>query len=829
MHLICNAHLDPVWQWEWEEGAAEALSTYRIAADFCELYDTFIFCHNEALLYQWVEEYDPCLFRRIQELVKLGKWHIMGGWHLQPDCNMPSGEALVRQILSGREYFLEKFGVAPTVAANVDSFGHSRGLVQIMVRSGYDSYLFHRPGAGDRFMKFPKDEFRWVGYDGSEVVGIRMPYGYNSAKGDAMHKIRAVLDDYPDEDDLYVCLWGIGNHGGGPSKKDLDDIAAFMREQQIEGNQVLHSTPEAYVEELRRTKSLPAIDTSLNPWAPGCYTSQIRIKQKYRQAENVYFLTETMCSHAHQQGLMAYPREELAQAMYDIMTVQFHDILPGTSIQPAEEMGLRMLDHGLEILSRLKARAFFALAAGQKKADSDKIPIFAYNPYPYPISGDFMCEFNLWDQNWKQEFLQPRLYNEAGQICPAQCEKEHSMIPLEWRKRVVFHGTLNPMSMNRFDCAFDTVACKPVPALEQDDIHYVFACEDLLVKINKTTGLVDTVRKGENEYLREGSFGLEIFDDNFDPWYMDATAWKDKIGQFRLLSPEETAQFCHTDAPMPAVRVIESGTVRTVVEAVFGYKNARAVVKYKLSRQCGLELDVRIIWDEKQKLVRLNVPAAFEADACIGEHPYGSEVLKNGMEENVSQKFVAICSGNQAILAINNGIYGSAFDEKACDLKLTLLRSPSYCAHPIDGRVTMPQDRYMPYIEQGERDYSFRFVFDSREVLLDSAARLGQQFNMTPMLLSFYPTGIGNLPSCPVLLERTDKVTMTAFKQAQDGCGNIIRLFNPTAQRQTARLRMAGTEADLSFAPWEIKTLRAYGDSILETDLMEGLLDRKKE
>ena len=137
---------------------------------------------------------------------------------------------------------------------------------------------------------------------------------------------------------------------------------------------------------------------------------------------------------------------------------------------------------------------------------------------------------------------------------------------------------------------------------------------------------------------------------------------------------------------------------------------------------------------------------------------------------------MAICSGNQAILAINNGIYGSAFDEKACDLKLTLLRSPSYCAHPIDGRVTMPQDRYMPYIEQGERDYSFRFVFDSREVLLDSAARLGQQFNMTPMLLSFYPTGIGNLPSCPVLLERTDKVTMTAFKQAQDGCGNIIRL-----------------------------------------------------
>lgn len=828
MHLICNAHLDPVWQWEWEEGAAEALSTYRIAADFCQEYDSFVFCHNEALLYQWIEEYDPGLFLRIQELVKQGKWHIMGGWHLQPDCNMPSGEAFVRQILSGREYFLEKFGVVPTVAANVDSFGHSRGLVQILVRSGYDSYLFHRPGGGDRFMKFPKDEFRWVGYDGSEVVGIRMHYGYNSAKGDAMRKIRAVLEDYPDENDLYVCLWGIGNHGGGPSKKDLDDIAAFMQEQQLEGNQVLHSTPEAYVDELRRTKNLPVIDTSLNPWAPGCYTSQVRIKQKYRQAENVYFLTETMCTHAHQQGLMAYPREELAQAMYDIMTVQFHDILPGTSIQPAEEMGIRMLDHGLEILSRLKARAFFALAAGQRKADSDKIPVFAYNPYPYPISGDFMCEFNLWDQNWKQEFLQPRLYNENGDICPSQCEKEHSMIPLEWRKRVVFHATLNPMSMNRFDCAFDTIPSKPVPAMEENETHYIFDRGDLLIQISKTTGLVDTVRQGDAVYIRENGFALEVFDDNFDPWYMDATAWKDKIGQFQLLDSEETARFCHTDAPMPAVRVIESGAVRTVVEAVFGYRNARAVVKYKLSQHGMLDVDVRIVWDEKQKLVRLNVPAAFAADTCVGEHPYGSEVLKGGMEENVSQKYVGIYSEKQGILAINNGVYGSAFDEKEHCLKLTLMRSPSYCAHPIDGRVTMPQDRYMPYIEQGERDFSFRFVFGDREALLERASRLGQQFNMMPMLLSFYPTGVGSLPGCPVQLEETDTVAMTAFKQAQDGCGYIIRLFNPTPQAAEARLRFAGQPADIKFGPYEIKTLRICDGVVSETDLMEGLLEEKQ-
>ena len=181
IHMLCNAHIDPVWQWEWEEGAAETLSTFRIAADFCEEYDDFVFCHNEALLYRWIEEYDPELFSRIQKLVAVGKWNIIGGWHLQPDCNMPCGEAMVRQIFSGRQYFKEKFGVTPTVAFNADPFGHSRGLVQIMAKSGYEGYLFMRPWP--EFQELPGSDFRWVGYDGSSVIGIRMEDGYSSPKG----------------------------------------------------------------------------------------------------------------------------------------------------------------------------------------------------------------------------------------------------------------------------------------------------------------------------------------------------------------------------------------------------------------------------------------------------------------------------------------------------------------------------------------------------------------------------------------------------------------------------------------------------------------------
>ena len=141
LHLVCNAHLDPVWLWEWEEGLAETLSTFRIAAQFCEEYDAFAFCHNESLLYQWVEEYEPQLFKRIKKLVAAGKWHVIGGWYVQTDCNLPSGESFVRQILIAKKYFKNKLNTEPKTAINFDPFGHTRGLVQILKKSGYTSYI----------------------------------------------------------------------------------------------------------------------------------------------------------------------------------------------------------------------------------------------------------------------------------------------------------------------------------------------------------------------------------------------------------------------------------------------------------------------------------------------------------------------------------------------------------------------------------------------------------------------------------------------------------------------------------------------------------------
>ena len=148
IHMIAEAHLDPMWLWRWEEGYAEAQSTFRTAIELMDEFPEFEFCHNESILYEWVKEADPELFKKIQERVNEGRWHIMSGWFLQPDVNMPSGESITRNILHGRKFFEENFpGKRETdTAISFDAFGHSKGLVQILNQAGYKAYLVCRPG-----------------------------------------------------------------------------------------------------------------------------------------------------------------------------------------------------------------------------------------------------------------------------------------------------------------------------------------------------------------------------------------------------------------------------------------------------------------------------------------------------------------------------------------------------------------------------------------------------------------------------------------------------------------------------------------------------------
>lgn len=827
IHLICNAHLDPVWLWRWDEGAAEAVSTFRVAADFCEQYDGFVFNHNEAILYQWIKEYEPELFARIKRLVEEGKWHIMGGWYLQPDCNMPSGEGMVRQIEKGRDWFFHEFGVLPRVAVNVDSFGHSRGLVQILKKTGYDGYLFCRPlreFLGKTIDEWGYDDFCWVGYDGSEVMGHRHFAIYNSPFGKADKKLDYYLD-VRGEKPLGLMLWGIGNHGGGPSRIDLEKINGVIAGMEEYG--IVHSTPEAYFEEWKQSGAeLCKVTADLNPWAVGGYTTQAEVKRKFRKLENELFLTEKMMTAASVLCKLEYPGTEMEEAGEALLFAQFHDIIPGTLVPSALEDSLCRIDHGLELLSRIKTRAFFALASGQEKAEEGMIPLLAYNPHPYPVEGIWECEFHMNQTFSRKHFLvAPHLYRDGVEI-PCQLEQEESQMPMQWRRKVVFRAVLEPMQMTRFDCRMEQERLAEPPFMELRGGIYYFENDAMAVQINGNTGLLDRYRVEGTEYIKEGGFEPLVMEDDDHSIGTFVTEFSDLCGRFVLMDQADATEFSGTnDKVIRPVHIVEDGPVRTVIEAFFRYRHSALCIRYSLPKQGSeIRVDVTVHWNETNKMLKLSIPTALENGTYMGQVMYGYDELPGTGREAVAQKWTGVKGDGNMLSLVNDRVYGSSFRDG--EIRMSLLRSPRYgCLSKAKDRYALYNSGYVAHTDQGVHQFSFWLNAGKAERRLEVLDREALEKHEKPYLLSFFPSGNGEKPGRFAGLDSAH-VLMTALRPAAQAGKLVFRLYNPGPKERAVNLFLPETEKShmIKMDGFEVKTLVCSEDRLVleETDLLEG-------
>lgn len=821
--LVCNAHLDPVWLWQWEEGLAETLSTFRTAARFCEEFAGFVFCHNESLLYQWVEVHDPDLFAKIGGLVEQGKWYIMGGWFLQPDCNLPSGESFVRQILVGKKYIKNKFDIEPHTAVNLDPFGHGRGLVQILKKSGYTSYLFCRPD--QEHLDLPADDFTWVGYDGSEILAHRVPDHYNSYRGQAGEKIEKWLAA-KEQRQAGILLWGIGNHGGGPSREDLETVEHLITENKEWS--IRHGKPEDYFDLLEKQEQpIPRFHGDLNPWAVGCYTTMAQLKQKHRLLENSYFLSEKMLTNTALQGLIDYPQEELQRALEDLLFCQFHDILPGSSIHEVEADTLQRMDHGLEILSRLRTKSFFALASAQEPAREGEFPLFVYNPHPYEVEETLICEFQPPEPNFNRDiFHMPEVENSQGKAIPCQLEKESCNILVDQRKRVVFKGNLKAASLNRFSCRLKPV--KPEPEEDRKAAETLrFESDSCQVEIDRETGLISSYRVGGIDYLNSQAGQAMVMKDYPDPWGMKVRAFRNLEGIFSLMSGEESARFAGVSRPhLDPVRIIEEGPIRTIVEALFKYNHSSLCMRYKIPKEGSeIEVEVRVYWQEKDRMLKLSLPTPFRGGKCRGQVAYGVEEFSREGEELAAHKWVGITSpdGKNALTVINSCCHG--FDFFSGELRLSLLRSAAYAAHPVaDDIPIVRQNRFEQRIDQGDRHYTFWINAGPAEQRFSRVDREALIKNEPPLVLCYFPPGGKSEPGAGVTLS-DQVVQLTALKMAEDDPWLILRLFEPTGRDRATRVTIPCLDLEfaVSMRPFEIKSMAVDIKSrdVFPVDLLE--------
>lgn len=802
LHLVCNSHLDPVWQWDWDEGAAAALATFYSAVRLAEKYD-YIFCHNEVILYEYIERFDPVLFEEITELIKAGKWHIMGGWYDQPDCLVPSGESFMRQISLGKEYFTEKFNTFPKTGINFDAFGHTKGLPQILKKSGYESYLFCRPLEWFTWFKeVPHGPFMWEGYDGSKIKALRQEDMeiYLSQPGQARDNIirKAKVYENDKEDDMII-LWGVGNHGGVNSEKDLNDIIALTDEKKGTW-EIVHSTPDDYFASVTPTQDF---SQELIAFIKS-YSSVNAIKKAHDNLENAIYRAERFLSMLGIAGIYKYDKEVFKNAERALCQIEFHDVLSGTSIKKGNDSSIAKALTAIQQVNGEFYNGYFRFSGMLPKAKDGDDCFVVLNPHPYEVTT--VVETELFETVPSKYKL--HMYDSEGNTVDSQVILEESMINISRRKRLIYKYTYPAMSVTQFGIHSEVVEVEPPRYAGDTSTDDIIIKDDVKqVKISRSTGLIESYIQDGKEYAAGNLFNPIVFDDNEDPW-----GWRMcKLGtNFRPMQLDTTGKGLFEG--LKGVTILEDGPVLTQVEALFSFGESHVIVDYKFYHGLPyMDVNAHVIWNSRMKGLKFELPLCGK-QGYFTQAAYGTQYNENDGDEKPGNRFVGVENGENAFVVYNrSGIHSYAKEGKK--LYLTLLNGSAYCAHPTDPGVPLIVDetRYTKFIEVGTHDFSFRLGVNK----VNECEKYAQEFNQPLYSVLTFPHGKGNAPKELVTLSN-ENVVMTACKRRKNGT-YLVRLHNNYKSGTSTTIQINGVTKEIRFKKYEFKTFVYNGKTIRES------------
>lgn len=778
VHLICNAHLDPVWQWQWEEGCAEALATFRSAVQLLRQHESFIFNHNESLLYRWVERFDPSLFAEIRKLVTEGRWCIMGGWHLQPDANMPGLESALRQITEGRIYFAEKFGVRPRVACNFDAFGHHGGLPQLLRLFGYEMYVHMRPQQHE--LALPSDLYQWRGVDGSVIPALRISIGlYHTERDNIEERLREGVDAALSLGRDVPVFWGLGNHGGGATRRDLALIDSFTRKEK----RVLfrHSTPEILCGALKEAaRTAPVVEGDLQRAFPGCYTSLSRLKRRARRSLGLLVQTEALCAAAWWAADADYPEKEIDSAWRDHLLNDFHDILPGSCTCPAERDALDLYGRASETARR--ARFAAAAAFSTVRTGSPALPLLVMNSNPAAARGPVEVEFMSDYRPFWNEAREMRLFTRDGRPIVCQEEKPEALLPFhDWRRKICFMADLPGLGISRYRIESEIKGPE----------RYLPLSPAVNYRFDKTIGLITQIADADgNSCLAGPLFQPLAVEDQDDSWGTGGTAWREPAGRFEI-EPE-------------SVRIRENGPVRTIFESVHTFRSSRIVMRTIVYAGWPvIEVRCRVRWNEPAVRLKLSVPCRFPDSAVECEIPGGVIPRPADGLEHVHGRWLIIEGGETALGIVNSGQHG--FDFRNGEVRLSVLRSAAYCHE----RGLDLSDREPARMDMGNHSFDLLAMPGRVDRLRAELPGLADRLDAPPVALAHLPGDRADRPILDIFSRFPAGVRLTACKRSRDGKALIVRLHESTGRENRCDVALEnGGSAKLVLKPFEITTLR---------------------
>jgi alpha-mannosidase len=827
--MIGNAHIDPVWLWPWQEGYQEARATFRSAIERMDEYPDFRFTCDQMVLLAWVEESDPELFAKIKRRVAEGRWVNVGGWWVEPDCNAPSGEAFARQGLLGQRYLESRFGKPATAALNADPFGHNAMLPQVVALQGMDSYTFLRPGPHESALGHTV--FRWESPDGSQVLAYRIPHEYCSPPGSVAGQTEKALGVLDRRHRNLMVFYGVGNHGGGPTKANIDSIHRLDTMGSF--GELILSDPPRFFADLRAElgpeglADLPVWRGDLQTHAAGCFSAHSGVKRWQRQAQQAVLAAERWGLIAARLGAGAYPAEPLTLAWRQICFNQFHDVMPGSAIEPAYTDARDQLGEAISISKRIITWAHNQVARRLAIPDEPGTqPVVVFNSHPWPVAAEVELQYGA--QPLGVHVVDARGEPTLSQAVPAQATTDDRS-----RGAVAFRAELPPLGYRVYRLRPGPAPCPPpgatappaAPAVGPNTMEN----EWLAVEFDPATGWLAGLRdKRSGADPIRGALGphTQLSADPTDTWGHRVVSYAGPGADLRVERSE----------------LVESGPLRAVWRVERARGQTTMVEEFILAAgRATLEVRLTLDWRAPAHLLKLRFPVALEEARATQAVPFGFVARPIDGAEVPGQSWVdltgVLANGRPAgLTVVNQAKHGYDFSpaepDRSPSLGVTALRSPVYAWH--DPQVLDPGRRYS-FQDLGLHRFTYLLAPHGGDWRSVRPAELAEELALAPraQLESAHGGELGPEGSWveTATVSGDGTVVVSAVKAAEDGhpqgaADAVVRAFE--AHGLPARCRIAlsqfGRSWEADFGPHQIRTFlvpAAPDRPIAEVDLVE--------
>ncbi len=770
---VGHAHIDTAWLWPVRETIRKCARTFASQLALIDKYPNYVFGASQPQHYAFVKEYYPDLYVKIKKAVEEGRWELQGGMWVEADCNVISGESMIRQILHGKNFFMDEFGADVNNLWLPDVFGYSPALPQILKKSGIDYFLTQKM-SWNQFNEMPHHTFIWQGIDGSELLTHFPPENnYNSQLGTKFlvpaqehFKEKAYIDEF-------ISLFGVGDGGGGPKEENIE---LGLRMADLESSpRVSFGTAHEFFNRLEKYRD------QLPKWVGELYlelhrgtlTSQALVKKSNRLLENKLKSIEWLYSLL---PIEDYPQEQIDSIWKTVLINQFHDIIPGSSINAVYKVTHAEYDEAAKACDSLLEK--FA----QQYFNEDEDSLILIN-----IHGHVFKDVIELPESWHGV----EVVDDGNNPIPVQNEGAISTALVSVPAFSILSLRKNNNSVSEEGTGSLT--------LENSLIRYEFSTNGQLIN-----AFDKECHKQVISEMHPGNV-LTLYDDhpnNWDAWDIDIYYEKAKVETF-------SSETC---------KPLASGRVRQGLyfEGRIG-KSTLVQHAYLANNSKRLDFQMEIDWREKHRMLRTAFPVSVNSDFASFDIQYGfvnrathrNTSWDMARFEVVGHKYADLSDNDYGVALLNDCKYGYKILGHTIDMNL--LRSPN---HPD------------PDADMGKHEFTYSFYPHSGDLIHSDVQAQAMQLNQK--LLVFENTMYRN--SILPIRVQGNGLSLEVVKKAEKEDCLVVRIVETFGCHSSGKLLLEAkaseiietelmewsdgtvytsvSEINLSLTPFEIKTFK---------------------